>query len=360
MPFTTLLAVTALAGPDRVPKPFDVITPATIQASLRFLSNDLLEGRGTPSRGLDIASEYIASQFQIIGLQSIEQFVEETAKSDPKPTGLDGYFQITEFENRRTNVKAPVRNVIGILPGSDPKLKNSYVLVTGHYDHLGMRVLKDGSVAEPGTDLIFNGANDDGSGTVGVIECARALSQVKPKRTVVFMCFWGEEMGLRGSSYYCKNPALPLKDTVTDINLEQIGRTDDTEGPRVSEFNLTGFDFTDLSEYLAKAASAFGVKVTMHPKLSTPYFNASDNAAFASAGVPANTVSTSYEFPDYHQVGDEWPKIDYENMTKIVRSVCAGVLAVANSKDPVKWNEKNEKTKRYVDAWKSMHSQGGV
>lgn len=347
MPVSLFLTALVL-GQARVDKPFDQITPETCQAHLRFLASDLLEGRGTPSAGLDLAAEYIASQFQLAGVPSITDYLKGTEQ--PVPENVVGYFQVTEFESRRTKVKGTVRNVIGVIPGSDPKLKDTYVVLTAHYDHLGKR--------EGEGDTIFNGANDDGSGTVGVIECARALAKFKPKRSVVFLCFWGEEAGLQGSRYFVQNPVVALKKLVVNVNLEQIGRTDDSEGPRVAEFNLTGFDFTDLADHLAKPAQKFGVKVTMHPRLSGPYFNASDNAAFANAGVPANTVSTAYNFPDYHQVGDHWDKIDYENMTKIVRSVCAGVLALANSERPVKWNEANEKTKKYVEAWKSLHAGG--
>lgn len=338
MPSALLLGlVLAAAKPD-----YDLVTPSSLEAHLRFLSSDLLEGRGTPSRGLDIAAEYIAAQFRLVGLKTPQAVLGAEAVKQ----GLDGYFQVTEFENRRTKVKGGVRNVIGVLPGSDEKMRDSYVLVTAHYDHLGTR--------EGEGDQIFNGANDDGSGVVGVIECARAMAASNPKRSVVFMCFWGEEMGLQGSRYYVQNPVFPLRNTVVNINLEQIGRTDDDEGARVSEFNVTGFDYTDLAEYLSKAARSFSVKVTMHPKLSAPYFNASDNAAFASAGVPANTVSTAYSFPDYHRAGDHWDKIHYDNFAKIVKSVCAGVWDVANSRNAVKWIE-SDKTKRYVEAWKKLH-----
>lgn len=334
MPAFTALALSLLLAQG---KPADSITPANIMAHMKFLASDLLEGRGTPSRGLDIAAEYIASQFTLAGLEP--------------GNGKDGYFQISEFENRRTKLKGKVRNVIGILPGSDAKLKDTYVLVTAHYDHLGMR--------EGDGDQIYNGANDDGSGTVGVIELARALGRSKPKRTIVFMCFWGEEMGLQGSRYYCQNPVFPLKQTVCDVNLEQIGRTDDTEGPRVAEFNLTGFDYTSLAGVFKKSAEPFGVKVTMHPKLSDPYFFASDNAAFAGVGVPANTISTAYEFPDYHRPGDEWAKIDADNMAKIVKSVCVGLWDLANDAKAPIWNEKNPKTARYVAAWKKLMGIGG-
>lgn len=335
MPAITTLAALLLLSqqPPLAPvaKPYDKITPKSVMAHIRFLSHDLLEGRGTPSRGLDIAAEYIAAQFQIAGLEAV---------------GDDGYFQTTDYTNRRTQTTAKVRNVIGVIRGTDPALKDSYVIVTAHYDHLGKR--------EGEGDTIFNGANDDGSGVAGVIECARALSEMKPKRSIVFMCFWGEEAGLQGSRYYCQKPVFPLAKTIANVNLEQIGRTDDDEGPRVSEFNITGFDYTNLAEYMTKEAKAFGVKVTKHERFSDPYFNASDNAAFANMGVPANTISTAYSFPDYHKVGDEWPKIDAENTVKIVRSACAGVWAIANSTEPVKWNEANPRTKRYVDAWKKL------
>ena len=121
-----------------------------------------------------------------------------------------------------------IRNVIAILRGSDPALKDTYVLVTAHYDHLGVRPDLPG-------DNIYNGANDDGSGTVSVIELASALATLKerPKRSLVFMTFFGEEKGLRGSRYYGRHPVFPIEQTVADVNLEQVGRTDSDEGPQL-------------------------------------------------------------------------------------------------------------------------------
>ena len=115
--------------------------------------------------------------------------------------GNDGYFQTTTLAARGSDTPQKVRNVIGILRGSDATLKNTFVLVTAHYDHVGRRPDGEG-------DLIYNGANDDGSGTVGVIELAAALSTLKqrPKRSIVFMTFFGEERGLLGSRYYGANP----------------------------------------------------------------------------------------------------------------------------------------------------------
>ncbi|HSI73678.1 MAG TPA: M28 family peptidase, partial [Fimbriimonas sp.] len=168
----------------------DSISAQSLQGHLSFIASDLLEGRGTPSRGLDLAAEYIAAQFRRAGLQ---------------PAVNGSYFQETTIKARRdSDEMTPVRNVIGLLPGSDPALKNTYVLVTAHYDHLGMKATGEG-------DRIYNGANDDGSGTVSVIELAGALAKYKPKRSIVFMTFYGEERGLVGSRYYGSHPVFPLK-----------------------------------------------------------------------------------------------------------------------------------------------------
>jgi len=244
------------------------------------------------------------------------------------------------------------RNVIGILRGSDPVLKETYLLVTAHYDHLGMR--PDG----PG-DRIYNGADDDGSGTVSVIELARALStwQPRPRRSIVFMTFFGEEEGLLGSRYYAHHPMLPLDKTVAQLNLEQLGRTDDSEGPQVGTLAVTGFDYSTLTDSLLEAGAMTGIKVFKHPRNSDAYFFSSDNASLAEAGVPAHTVSVAYQFPDYHAVGDEWQKIDYDNMAKVDRMLVLALVMVADSSDAPHWNESNPKVAPYVKASKQLQAK---
>jgi hypothetical protein len=233
---------------------------------------------------------------------------------------------------------AKVRNVVGLLRGSDPEQKETYVLLTAHYDHLGT-----GPKNESG-DGIFNGANDDGSGTASVIEIASALATLKqhPKRSLVFLAFYGEEHGLVGSRYYVAHPVVPLDKTVADINLEQLGRTDDSDGPRVSAATVTGFDYSDVGAILRQAGQETAVEVMKHPVKSDTYFGASDNAAFARAGIPAHTISVSYMFPDYHGADDEWEKIDYANMAKIDRMAALGLLLIADGPAPA-WNKENPK-----------------
>jgi hypothetical protein len=252
----------------------------------------------------------------------------------------------------RIEMPVKVRNVAGILRGSDPSLKDTYVIVSAHYDHIGVREGGEG-------DRIFNGANDDGSGTVSVIELASALSTLnpRPKRSILFMTFFGEELGLVGSRFYGRRPLVPLAKTVAQVNMEQVGRTDDSEGPQVGRAALTGFDYSTIGSVFERAGAAAGVVVYKHPTNSDAFFGRSDNQALADVGVPAHTLGVSFEFPDYHAVGDHWDKIDYANMERVVRMVALGTLSIAEDPQAPKWNEANPKTAKYVEAWKKLQGQ---
>lgn len=274
-------------------------------------------------------------------------FVWDAAAREAFAAAKPGPLEMTASAHIAAPNTTPVklRNVIGVLPGSDPALRDTYVLVTAHYDHLGVR----GS--GPG-DHIYNGANDDASGTSCVIEMARTLAALpsRPKRSIVFLTLFGEELGLVGSRYYGAHPVFPLAKTIADLNLEQMGRTDDNSGPRVGIVNVTGYDYTSITPVLAKAGEEFGIRVEKDDQASDPFFARSDNQALADAGVPAHTLSVGYVFPDYHQPGDEWPKIDYENMAKVDRTAALGVWRIADSTDVPQWNTENPKTERYVKA----------
>ncbi|MFZ4793408.1 MAG: M28 family peptidase [Blastocatellia bacterium] len=246
-------------------------------------------------------------------------------------------------------VPVALRNVIGVVPGSDPVLRDSYVIVSAHYDHIGIGQGSDG-------DKIYNGANDDASGTVSVIELGAALSRlrIRPKRTLVFITWFGEEKGLLGSRYYGRHPVFPLAKTVAMVNLEQVGRTDSSEGPQVSNATLTGFDFTDLGPIFKAAGDLTGINVYKHEKNSDAFFGRSDNQALADAGIPAHTLCTAFVYPDYHQAGDHWEKVDYENMARVNRMVALALINIGNNPQAPKWNEANPKTARYVEAWKKL------
>ncbi|MGP0062119.1 MAG: M28 family metallopeptidase [Isosphaeraceae bacterium] len=495
-PSTTLTADQAAA--------LDRIAADSLRGHLSFIASDLLEGRDTPSRGLDLAAEYIAAQFRRAGLEAIGddgyyqtanwKLLEADADSfaltlkigddTPIQLGKDrvsmqrirGFdlkadrvikvdaknlqsltqaqvegkavigefpgvgsrdraatFMVNGFMNRLTTLKAAVvlnvsrqpgaatgfapgrafdpenprqadpsradrpgpplitvhdskvltlfeslspgesrkvevsshlgepltrpvkvRNVAGVLRGSDPLLKDTYVLVTAHYDHIG----NHGASGDTG-DHLFNGANDDGSGTVSVIELATSLSTLKtrPKRSILFMTFFGEEKGLLGSRYYGRHPLVPVEKTVADVNLEQVGRTDDSEGPRIGAAVMTGHGFSEVSDIFTAAGEAEGVKVSRHPRFSDSFFARSDNQALADLGVPAHTICVAFVYPDYHGAADHWDKVDYANMAKVDRMVGHGLLMIANSPVEPRWNASNPKAARYLKAWKKRHDR---
>lgn len=473
----------------------DRVSADSLRGHVSFLASDLLEGRDTPSKGLDIAAEYIAAQFRRFGLEpmgdddsyfqmsSIESDAPETASftctlmleqgesSIPAArisvTGADGdvtvdravlhripwgtafrgesagptvivtnmpplqsvprgemrdfFGKVTEFMNAAREMKAvailnidptseegagpgargrmgrlfpipvftvhgkayaerlgleqpenragdqpvetvtlryqaperretAVKNVVGLLRGSDPKLAETYILITGHYDHVGRGQAVEG-------DDIYNGANDDASGTTSVMELARVLSELpqKPKRSILFMCFYGEERGLLGSRHYGENPIVPLKDTIAMVNLEHMGRTDDSEGLSEKRIMPTGFDFSTLTEWFVKAGEDTGVEVFHHPRNSGSFFARSDNVALAMQGIPAHTFCTAFIFPDYHGAGDHWDRIDYDNMAAANRAMALGVWRLANDAKAPEWNAEHRSTARYIEAWKKLH-----
>jgi hypothetical protein len=251
--------------------------------------------------------------------------------------------------------KVTLKNVVAILRGSDPKLKDTCVLLTAHYDHIG--TIETGALMSPqkprsGPDHIYNGANDDGSGTVSVIEIARGLAKLKvrPKRSIVFVTFFGEERGELGSKYYGQHPVFPISKTVADLNLEQVGRTDSTNGKQLRRASVTGFDYSDVTKYLVDAGKRMGVQVYLDKDASDEYFTRSDNDALAQQGVPAHTLCVAFDYPDYHGLGDEWPKVDYENMATVDRAVALALVEMANSETAPQWNATNGKTKPFRDA----------
>jgi len=224
--------------------------------------------------------------------------------------------------------KAAVRNVVGTLPGSDPVLRNQFVLVTAHYDHMGRNARG-----------YFPGANDNASGTASVIEIAKALASTgtHPKRSIIFMALFGEEEGLLGAYYYAHHPLVPLKDTVADINLEQMGRTDDPSGKHIREFGLTGPSFSNVQDIVSAAAKDEGINVYVR-KDADLYFDRSDNFAFAQFGIVAHTAAVAFEYRDYHEISDTPEKIDYANLAAVDRGLAAGVAAIANASRRPQWS----------------------
>jgi Zn-dependent M28 family amino/carboxypeptidase len=190
-------------------------------------------------------------------------------------------------------------------------------------------------------DRIYNGANDNGSGTVSVMEIAAALARLKthPRRSILFITFFGEEEGLLGSAYYARHPIFPLAKSVANLNLEQLGRTDSKDGPRVGTLSMTGEAYSDITQFVEAAGHATGVNVRRSGANSELFFTASDNYPLAKAGVPSETLAVAFYYSDYHAVSDEWTKIDFDNMARIDRTVAAATLLLADSQTTPHWND---------------------
>ena len=225
--------------------------------------------------------------------------------------------------------------MIGILDGRDANLKKEYVLFTAHMDHLGTPGSGEGCAARGG-DSICNGADDDGSGTVAVLELAQAFgaARERPKRSLVFMTVSGEERGLWGSEYFANHPTVPLASVVADLNSDMVGRNwKDT-------MSVIGREHSSLGAVLDSVTAA-------HPELNMKpvgdlwpqeelYFR-SDHYNFAKKGVPI-LFFTSGLHPDYHQVSDSPDKIDAEKEARFAQLVYYLGLAVANAAARPQWN----------------------
>jgi hypothetical protein len=228
-----------------------------------------------------------------------------------------------------------LRNVAGLLRGSDPAWRDSYVLLTAHYDGTGPRP------GAAGADEVWNAANDDASGTAVVMEVAAALSSLPrpPRRSLLFVAFAGEETGLRGSVGYVGRPLVPLEKTVAALNLEQLGRTDGAEGVKSGWASVTGWDYSTLPSVLERAGTLTGVRVEKDARRSDAFFPRSDNWPLARAGVVSHTLSVLFDdFTDAHSPADEWTRLDYENLAALARTAGAGLLLLAGG-DPPRWRD---------------------
>ena len=233
-------------------------------------------------------------------------------------------------------------NVVGFIEGSDPVLKNEYVFITAHYDHLG----------SPDSTVIYYGADDNASGTSGVIEIARAFAEAKkkgvgPKRSVVCMLVSGEEKGLLGSKFYVDFPLFPLKQTVADINIDMIGRMDDRHPSNPNYIYVIGSDrlSSDL-HFINEYANNNYTKLELDYKYNAKddpnhYYERSDHYNFAERGIPS-VFFFSGTHPDYHRPTDTADKINYDALAKRAQLAFFTAWDVANRPERLRVDVRNK------------------
>jgi Zn-dependent M28 family amino/carboxypeptidase len=157
-----------------------------------------------------------------------------------------------------------------------------------------------------------------------------------------------------GSRYYVDHPLVPLERTVGVLNMEQIGRTDGDGGIHENSASFTGHDYSTLPQYFVTAGERLGIEVYKHEANSDRYFTASDNGAFARAGIPAHTACTLFSFEEYHQPGDNPERIDYENMARVTRMLALGLFGLSTAEGVPRWNREIERTAPFIEAWQNL------
>lgn len=267
------------------------ITQQDLEEYISYLASDELEGRLSGSEGNIKAGEYIAKKFNEYGLTA------------PFEDG-DSYFQHFELKTKRLE-KIETFNVVGYLPGNHPELKNQYIVIGAHFDHVGYG--EYGS--RKGKGSIHNGADDNASGTGAVMELAEAFSLIKDNinRTIIFIAFSGEELGLHGSKYYCKYPIFPHKDTIFMLNLDMIGWLKDKGEITAYQVESDGIEF--IMNYLLD-----DYPFTIDYKITTR--GNSDHFPFSMKNVPVAFFHTGLH-DVYHTPDDDVELLDFVGMELI-------------------------------------------
>jgi Zn-dependent M28 family amino/carboxypeptidase len=315
--------------------------PKIALAPLRFLASDELMGRNPNRPEINVAARYISEAFRSFGLKEVD--------------GIVDYFQpftATADEDQLINGKKTklihAKNVMGWVEGTDPILKNEFIVLSSHYDHLG--VTAKPKMEEGKLDSIYNGARDNAIGSTAVIDAARYFAIHPAKRSILFITYSAEEMGLLGSKYFALNPPLPLKQIVYNLNIDNASYNDTTA------ITLVGLDRTTADDDIRKACTAFGLSILPDP-IQGRLFYGSDNLPLAEQGIPAPTFSLGMKHFDetilnrYHQLSDEVENFNLNYAMKFINCYILAAKNIADNTIQPKWKSGDE----FEEAWKSLH-----
>ncbi|MGY0391890.1 M20/M25/M40 family metallo-hydrolase [Bizionia sp. KMM 8389] len=279
------------------------VTPDEVKQTVSFLASDAQMGRGTGGEGIEASANYIETQLKAFGVKPYYK----TYRDDFKAKGLDAY------------------NVVGVLEGTDATLKNEIIVIGAHYDHIGTKAKAVAS------DSIANGANDNAAGTSAVLALARYFGAHKTnKRSIMFVLFSAEEMGLLGSKHLAKRLKTENANLYTVVNLEMIGVP---FKDRDYVAFVTGYDKSNMA---VKINEYIGTKFLGESDVAKKYnlFKASDNYPFYQVfSMPSHTISScdlsNYDF--YHHVDDEIEKLDYNHMAELINQLIPGIEKMTNT-----------------------------
>ena len=313
-----LILALALLTQDAVEEAVKSVSAENMKAVLTELAGDAFEGRNAGTEGNVKAADWIIERLK---KWNFEPFGDEK-------DGKRDFRQRFEFSDGMETA-----NLVAMIPGSDETLKEQIVVVGAHMDHVGRDGQPNaGRMGRPSDeDDIWNGADDNGSGTTCLLEVARAFADggIKPRRTVVFMWFSAEEWGLLGSRYYTKHPSAPIGRHVAMVNLDMVGRN---PGKPVEISALKTSD--DWAGLLEEAARSADLEYDTSPGVT----GGSDHKSFADAGVPAVHFFTGFH-EDYHRNSDHADEIAYDRMAEIGRMVLKLTVLLADRDAPPAFNE---------------------
>ena len=312
------------------------ITVTDLQKYINVLASDSLEGRETGKPGQKMAANYIANFFKQIGIPPYKynSYFQNFKVKTVKRYGRWKWDKNGVFEKMLNNNYIKGDNIIGFIEGSD--LKDEIVVITAHYDHLG---IKD--------SLIYNGADDNGSGTVAIMEIAQAFMLAKkegygPRRSVLIMPVSGEEKGLLGSKYYTDNPVYPLENTIANLNVDMIGRIDDYHD-NPDYIYLIGSDrlSTELHQISEEVNDKY-INLELDYKYNDKddpnrYYYRSDHYNFAKNNIPVIFYFNGVH-ADYHKDSDTIEKIHFPKIEKISRYIFLTAWELANRNERIKLN----------------------
>jgi hypothetical protein len=223
------------------------------------------------------------------------------------------------------------KNVVAKVEGTDPVLKNEHIIISAHYDHVGVGAKKD-------QDSIYNGARDNALGTVGLMTAARFFAKYPPKRSIIFMALTAEEKGLLGSEWYVEHPLLPLQQMVFNMDCDGAGYNDKTVA------TVIGLERTTAEANITKACEAFGLKAVKDPVPEQNLYERGDNFNFAKKGIPSVDFATGFKSFDeeiikyYHQPADETSSLDFDYLVKYYKAFLYANYLVANGPATPFWN----------------------
>ena len=231
------------------------------------------------------------------------------------------------------------RNVIGIINGTDPSLKDQYIVLSAHFDHIGIR-----KGLKP--DSICNGADDNASGVCTLLGIAKTirLSKMKPGRTIVLAAFSGEEAGMRGSRFFVSNPSVPLRNIYADLNFEMTGHS---EYLGRNKYYMTGCLISNLDDIIGSYNRNTDFKLVDTISLANRLFYSSDNIAFSrisvsdgnTTGIPSGTFATSAITDYLHNVNDEAELFDFDNMARLVSYFSNLIIWLSNNRSEIEFTD---------------------